>query len=59
MNLLEEHEEHVRLIFAKLQEAGLYLMLSKCEFNMQLISFICFIITPQGIGIEPERVQTI
>jgi hypothetical protein len=29
-NLLEEHEEHVRLVLAKLQEAGLYLKLSKC-----------------------------
>ncbi len=28
-NSLEEHEEHVRLVLVKLQEAGLYLKLSK------------------------------
>ncbi len=58
-NLLEKHEEHVRLILAKLQEAGLYLKLSKYEFNMQRISFVGFVITPDGVGIEPERVRTI
>jgi hypothetical protein len=34
-NLLEDHREHVRLVFAKLQEAGLYLKLLKCELEMQ------------------------
>jgi hypothetical protein len=31
-NLLEEHREHIWLI---LEEVGLYLKLSKCEFKMQ------------------------
>jgi hypothetical protein len=58
-NLLEEHEEHVRLVLAKLQEADLYLKLSKCESNMQRISFKSFITTPDRVGIEPEKVQNI
>jgi hypothetical protein len=33
-NLLEEHREHAWLVFAKLQETGLYLKLLKCEFKM-------------------------
>jgi hypothetical protein len=58
-NSLEEHREHVRLILTKLQEAGLYLKLSKCEFEMQWISFIGFIITQEGVEIELDRVRTI
>ncbi len=58
-NSLEEYEEHVRLVLAKLQEVGLYLKLSKCEFTMQHISFVGFIITPDSIGMELERVRTI
>jgi hypothetical protein len=58
-NSLEEHREHVRLVLAKLQEAGLYLKLSKCEFEMQPISFVGFIVTPEGVEIEPDRVRTI
>ncbi len=41
-NSLQEHEQYVRLVLAKLQEAGLYLKLSKCKFNMQCISFVVF-----------------
>jgi hypothetical protein len=58
-NLLEQHREHVRLIRAKLQEAGLYLKLSKCDFEMQRISFVGFIVTPEGVKIDPDRVRTI
>jgi hypothetical protein len=58
-NLLREHEEHVTLVFAKLQEAGFYLKLSKGEFNMQHISYVGFVITPDGVGMEPERVRSI
>jgi hypothetical protein len=54
--LLEEYKEHVRLILAKLQEAGLYQKLSKCEFQMQWISFVRFIMAPEGVEMEPDRV---
>ncbi len=58
-NLLQEHREHVWRVLAKLQEAGLNLKLSKCEFKMQLISFIGFIVTPEDVEMEPDRVRTI
>jgi hypothetical protein len=56
LNLLEEHREHVWLILTKLQEAGLYLKLSKCKFEMRRICFVGFIISPEGVEIEPDRV---
>jgi hypothetical protein len=59
LNSLEEHREHVRLIIAKLQEAGLYLKLSECEFEMQRISFVGFIVTPEGVEMEADRVRTL
>jgi hypothetical protein len=57
--LLEEHREQVQLILAKLQEAGLYLKLSECQFEMQRISFVGFIVTPEGVEMELDRVRTI
>jgi hypothetical protein len=59
MNSFEEHREHVWLILVKLKEAGLHLKLSKCEFEMQQISFVRLIVTPEGVEIEPDRVRTI
>jgi hypothetical protein len=58
-NSLEEHREHVRLVLVRLQEAGLYLKLSKCKFEMQCISFVGFIVTLEGVEMEPDRVRTI
>ncbi len=58
-NSLEEHRKHVRLVLAKLQEAGLYLKLSKCEFEIQRISFVGFIVTPEGVEMKPDIVRMI
>ncbi len=58
-NLVEEHTEHVWHVLAKLQEAGLYINLLKCEFNMQRISFVSFIITPEEVRMELDHVLTI
>ncbi len=58
-NLLEEHRQHVRLILTKLQEVFHYLKFSKCEFQMQQISFVMFIVTPEGVEMKQDRVHTI
>ncbi len=55
-NLLVKYREHVQLILAKLWEAGLYLKFSKCEFEMQQISFVRFIVVPKDVVVEPDRV---
>jgi hypothetical protein len=55
-NLLEEHREHVWLILTK---AGFNLKLLKCEFIMQRISFAGFIVTPEAVEMEPNRIRTI
>ena len=56
---LEEHIQHVRQVLKKLQDHGLYVKLEKCEFHVQKISFLGFIITPEGISMDPERIATI
>jgi hypothetical protein len=58
-NSLEEHILHVRTILQKLLSAGLFVKLEKCEFHVQKVSFLGFIITPEGISMDPERILTI
>ncbi len=58
-NLLEEYKEHFMLILTKLQEASLYLKLSECKFNMQQISFVDYIITPNSVEIKLKIDQII
>jgi hypothetical protein len=58
-NLLEKQREQVQLILAKLYKAGLYLKLSKGEFEKQWNSFVRLIIMPTSIEMEPDRACTI
>jgi hypothetical protein len=58
-NTLKEHKRHVRLVLERLQTAGLYLKPSKCEFHVQTISSLGYIITPEGIHMDPAKVDSI
>jgi hypothetical protein len=59
LNFLKVHREHVWLVLAKLQKAGLYLKLSKCNLEVQRISSVRYIVMPEGIEMEPDQVRTI
>src|SRR5436190_24161110 len=58
-NTFEEHIEHVRLVLEKLLAHGLFVKLEKCEFHVQKISFLGFVISPEGISMDPARISTI
>ena len=56
---LEEHIRQVRLVLKALQEHGLYVKLEKCEFHVQSINFLGFVITPNGVHMDRDRITTI
>jgi hypothetical protein len=57
---LHKHHEHVRQVIERLQEAGLNLELSKCEFDVQRTKYLGFILeVRKGISMDPEKVQAI
>ena len=55
---LEEHIQQVRMVLKKLQAHRLYAKLKKCQFHVQKISFLRFIVSPDGISMDPERITT-
>ena len=55
----KEHREHVCKILAKLKEAGLYANVEKCKFNVEKTTFIGFIISTNGIEIDPAKIEAI
>ena len=59
LNSLQEHILHVQTILQKLLSAGLYTKFEKCEFHMQKVSFLGFIISSEGISMDPERIRTV
>jgi hypothetical protein len=55
----EEHERHVKEVLHRLREAKLFVKLSKCEWHTQRTEYLGYIITPEGISIDTDRVKTI
>ena len=55
----EEHDLYLQRIYQRLREAELYAKPSKCQFYQQELEFLGFIISTQGIRMDPDRIQTI
>ena len=54
-----EHREHVRSVLVELGAHGLYVKLDKCAFSTKQVDFVGFIVSNQGIEIDPEKTKTI
>ena len=55
----EEHEHHVRQVLERLRQYQLYAKLSKYAFHVDTVRFLGFMISPRGIEIEQDRIETI
>jgi hypothetical protein len=54
----EEHTKHIRLVLEKLRATQLYYKPSKCSFYKDQVEFLGYMVTREGIGIDPERNKT-
>ena len=55
----EEHEAHPRQLFGRLQEHGLVISLSKCQFGVDEIDFLDHHVNQQGVFPLPDKVNAI
>ena len=58
-NSEEEHTGHVREVLERLRKAKLYVKLSKCEWHTDRTEYLGYVVSPEGVSIDPERVKTI
>jgi transposase InsO family protein len=57
---LREHRKHVRMVFQRLQNAGLQLDIDKCEFETKSTKYLGFIVEAEkGVRMDPEKVKAI
>jgi hypothetical protein len=54
-----EHAEHVRKVLLRLRAAGLQVDIKKCEFNVTRTKFLGFILTTEGVEVDPEKIAVI
>jgi hypothetical protein len=52
----EEHAGHLHVVLQRLREHHLYAKLSKCDFWLKEIKFLCHTISQAGIAVDPHKV---
>jgi hypothetical protein len=56
---LEEHDKHVTAVLQRLRKAGLYAKAEKCEFHLERVEFLGFVVGRDGLEMDQGKVQTI
>jgi len=55
----EQHIKHVKQILKALTKARLQVKPQKCEFHTNNVEYLCFIITTEGLRMDPAKITTI
>ena len=55
----EENIRHTRKVLQVLSDAGLHLKPEKCKFHVQTVKYLGIILTPNGIQMDPAKVETV
>ena len=56
---VQEHKEHIRTVFQRIEEFGFKLSAEKCEFFLKQIKYLGQIIDSQGRRPDPQRTEAI
>ncbi len=56
---LQEHVQHVRRVLQRLLENELFVKAEKCTFHAQSVPFLGFIVSPEGVRMDPDRVKAV
>ena len=56
---IKQHKEHVRLVLGKLQSAGLYAKLEKCNFHQSQVQFLGYIVSCNSISMDQKKIQAV
>jgi hypothetical protein len=56
---LEEHLDHLRVVFNALRAAHLFGNLAKCTFCTDRVAFLGYVVKAQGIEVDPAKIEAI
>ncbi|RLN32946.1 hypothetical protein C2845_PM03G30130 [Panicum miliaceum] len=54
---LNDHAEHLKLVFQVLQQHKLFVKLKKCTFAQQKLSYLGHIVSDQGVATDPAKTE--
>jgi len=55
----ETHRKHFRAVLTQVRDTGLTLKASKCEFHAMGTEYLGYVISPEGLRMDEERIRTI
>ena len=55
----EDHLKHLRLVFSVLRKNQLFAKPEKCEFAVQEIEFLSFVVGNDGLKVDPKKMDTV
>jgi Reverse transcriptase (RNA-dependent DNA polymerase) len=56
---LEDHIAQVREVLLWCRNNGLFANAKKCEFHVNIIEYVGYIISPTGLSMDPAKIQAI
>ena len=56
---MDEHLDHLRVVFNALCDARLFGNLEKCTFCTDRVAFLGYVVTPQGIEVDKSKIEAI
>ena len=54
-----EHGEYLKIVLQTLRTHQLYAKLSKCEFWLNSVSFLGYVISKEGVQVDPKKVEAV
>jgi len=56
---VESHQQHVREVLCRLRLHGLFAKPEKCEFHSDSVEYLGYRLSPDGLTMSPDKIQTI
>lgn len=57
--ILEDHNNHLRIVLKTLNYRELYVKFSKCEFLLEHVAFLGHIVSREGIKVDTLRIKAV
>ena len=54
---LDQHQEHVCEVLQRLCKANLHAQPEKCDFHTTTVEYLRVIVSPEGIAMDPSKIQ--
>ncbi|KAK4689460.1 putative transposase, partial [Tremellales sp. Uapishka_1] len=56
---VDDHRQHVVKVLRRLRQYELYAKHDKCEFHTTRVGFLGFVVTPEGVSMDDEKVKAV